>query len=97
MVGYRRSVRIAVVLLVLTNVAVAAPPEPSGAHPRMLLDDKLRESWRAQVKGGRGPAVGAIAVCDEARTTKEHDRALYQGAEWAKTLQVCLVASATTE
>ena len=89
--------RIAVVLLVLTNLAVAAPPEPSGAHPRMLLDDKLRETWRAQVKGGRGPAVGAIAVCDEARTTKEHDRSLYQGAEWAKTLQACLVAWATTD
>ena len=89
--------RFAVVLCILTRVAVAAPAEPSGPHPRMLLDEKLREAWRAQVKSGRGPAVGAIAVCDEARTTKEHDRALYQGAEWAKTLQACLVAWATTE
>jgi hypothetical protein len=84
-------------LLVATSVAHAAPPEPSGPHPRMLLDEHLESTWHAHAKLAAGPVIGAIRLCDEGRTTREHDRALYQGAEWAKMLQACLVAYAATD
>ena len=66
-------------------------------HPRMLLDGELRAAWKTQAKAEHGPVVGAIALCDDARDTHEHDRALYQGAEWSKVLQACLVAWAATD
>ena len=62
-----------------------------------MLDPELRAAWKAQAKAGHGPVVGAIALCDEARTSTDHDGAQYQGSEWAKTLQACLVAWAATE
>jgi uncharacterized protein (TIGR03382 family) len=80
-----------------TGVASAAPPEPSGPHPRMLLDAKLRAAWQAALQDGRGPLVGAVTLCDEDRTRRDHDGALYMGAEWAKMLQACLVAWAATD
>src|SRR5436190_16299355 len=90
-------VRAAAILIALGTVAHAAPPEPSGAHPRMLLDAALRAEWKADAKANRGPVKGAIALCADARDTAEHDRAVYQGSEWAKVLQACLVAWAATD
>jgi MYXO-CTERM domain-containing protein len=88
---------IVLVLILLAGVASAAPPEPSGPHPRMLLDAKLGAAWKAALKDGRGPLVGAVALCDEDRSRRDHDGALYMGAEWAKMLQACLVAWAATD
>jgi hypothetical protein len=92
---YGPGVRVAVLAALLTTTSIARA-EPTGPHPRMLLDGDLRAAWREQAKAERGPVVGAIALCDDAATTHEHDRALYQGAEWAKVLQACLVAWAAT-
>ena len=88
--------RLAIALVVMTSVASAAPPEPSGPHPRMLLDAKLRAAWKAALEDGRGPLVGAVTLCDEDRSRRDHDGALYMGAEWSKMLQACLVAWAAT-
>ena len=85
--------RALVALLVLLGVARAAPPAP---HPRILLDAGLRAAWREQAGEAHGPIKGAIALCEDARTSHEHDGAQYQGSEWAKTLQACLVAWAAT-
>jgi hypothetical protein len=63
----------------------------------MLLDRDLRAQWKAMAKLGGGPVVGAIRLCDEARSTRDHERALYQGSEWARVLQACLVAWAATD
>src|ERR1041385_2951798 len=90
-------VRCVIVLMLFTGVAHATPPEPTGAHPRMLLDDALKRDLRQYAKLPVGPVAGAIKLCDEARSTKEHVRALYQGSEWAKVLQACLVAWAATD
>jgi MYXO-CTERM domain-containing protein len=81
----------------MAGVAGATPPEPKGPHPRMLLDKTLERDLRTYGKLPVGPVAGAIKLCDEARTTDEHKRALYQGAEWAKVLQACLVAWAATD
>lgn len=90
-------IRIALLLALVARAAAAAPPEPTRAHPRILLDGELRAAWREQAKAEHGPVKGAIALCEEARTTSEHDHAVYQGSEWAKVLQACLVAWAATD
>lgn len=93
----RIGARLSLVALALAvRVADAAPPEPTGAHPRMLLDAELRAAWQAQAREGRGPVVGAIALCTDGQG-RAHDRGLYQGAAWARMLQACLVAWAATE
>ncbi|MBX3155123.1 MAG: hypothetical protein KF773_03915 [Deltaproteobacteria bacterium] len=84
------------VVLASAATASATPPEPSGKHPRILLDDKLRTAWKQEVADGRGPVIEAIKLCESGRT-HEHDRALYQGAEWNRVLQACLVAWAATD
>lgn len=60
----------------------------------MLLDAELRAAWKGLV--GRGPVQGSIVLCENARDTADHDGAQYQGSEWARTLQGCLVAWAAT-
>src|SRR6185436_264148 len=100
--GYADRVRVAAVLLFMTALtavtaaAAAAPPEPTGPHPRILLDAGLRAAWKSGLETGRGPLVGAVALCDE-DSERKHEGALYMGAEWAKMLQACLVAWAATE
>ncbi|CAN5921663.1 hypothetical protein BH11MYX3_BH11MYX3_24870 [soil metagenome] len=90
--------RLALVLILTASaLAHAAPPEPSGPHPRMLLDAQLKAAWKAQAAAERGPVIGAIRLCTEATETREHDNAVYQGSEWAKVLQACLVAWAATD
>ncbi|MGE0551767.1 MAG: hypothetical protein AB7O24_32470 [Kofleriaceae bacterium] len=87
-----------VVAVVLTwSIAAAAPPEPTGAHPRIILDAKLKAAWKAQAKEPRGPVPGSIGLCRSGRDTREHDRAVYQGSEWSRVLQGCLVAWAATD
>ncbi len=95
---YRHAVRFVALLMIAATTAAAAPapPEPTGAHPRMLLGE-VRATWKTQAGKEHGPIAGAIALCTEAGETHEHDHALYQGAEWAKTLQACLVAWAATD
>ncbi len=95
---YGSEMRLAAILaiLVLRSTASAAPPEPIGAHPRMLLDDAVRAGWRAQANAERGPVPGAIALCESGQTQK-HDHGVYQGSEWSRVLQACLVAWAATD
>jgi hypothetical protein len=88
-------VRLAVVALALS--ATVAHADPTGPRPHLLLEPGLRAAWREQASAPHGPVHGAIALCDDARTTHEHDRALYMGAEWAKVVQACLVAWAATD
>lgn len=89
--------RAALVLLLTSAVAHAAPPEPAGPHPRMLLDAPTKAAFRAMAKLERGPVVGAVNLCNEARTTDEHDHAVYMGSAWSRVLQACLVAWAATD
>lgn len=81
----------------VSAVAVAAPPEPTGPHPRMLLDSDLRAAWKKLATDDRSAVGRAIAYCDSARTSHDHDASQYHGWEWAKTLQACLVAWAATD
>ena len=98
MTCYARGVRAVVLASVMCWAATArSAPEPSGAHPRMLLDAELRAALHAQAAEAHGPVRGAIALCDEARTTDKHDKAIYQAGDWSSTLEACLVAWAATD
>lgn len=90
--------RLAAVALILlaAHVAEATPPEPTGAHPRMLLDAELKAAWSVAATQERGPIAGSLALCTSGGTTGEHDRAVYMGSEWSRVLQACLVAYAAT-
>ncbi len=88
---------ISIVVLGLCTLAHAAPPEPTGPHPRMILDKDLRAAWRAQASAEHGPVIGSIKLCARARATHEYDHGVYEGSEWAKVLQGCLVAWAATD
>jgi len=85
------------IVLVTTTVAMATPPEPKGAHPRMILDGSLRSAWKQQAGLAHGPVVGAIKLCAHARDTHDHDSGVYRGSEWVKVLQACLVAWGATD
>ncbi|HEX3758364.1 MAG TPA: hypothetical protein VHW23_06640 [Kofleriaceae bacterium] len=90
-------VRIATVLVAATaGAATAQAAAPEAKHPHMLLEPPLRAAWQAQVRQPNGPVARAIAVCSDAGTTPKYDGAQYQGSEWAKALQACLVAWAAT-
>ena len=92
----RGAITIVVTLGLLGGVARAAPPEPRGKHPRILLDATLRANWKKQA-GEKGAVARAIARCDEIRSRpKEFARDLYMGLDWAQHLQACLVAHAAT-
>ncbi|HSN28135.1 MAG TPA: hypothetical protein VLT45_17740, partial [Kofleriaceae bacterium] len=82
--------------LIVALVGATASAAPSGPHPRMLLDGNLRAAWAEQAKLPHGPVVGAIKLCAAARDGHDYDSAGYQGAQWAKALQACLVAWAAT-
>ncbi len=93
-------VALSIVMLVATvagaAVVQAAPAEPKGPHPRIILDRSIQAAWHAQASDEHGPVVGAIKLCAHARDTHEHDAGVYHGSEWAKVVQACLVAWAAT-
>jgi MYXO-CTERM domain-containing protein len=96
-VAVQVAARLVVALLLSSPLAHAAVPSPAAAkRPRMLLDAPLRAAWQAQVHAPHSPVARAIALCSDAGTTDKYDGAQYQGSEWAKTLQACLVAWGAT-
>jgi hypothetical protein len=97
-------VKVAAVVTIATALAgvavlavrTAQAAAPASSHPRMLLDAPLRDAWQAQIAQPHSPVARAIAMCSDAGTTHKYDGAQYQGSEWAKVLQACLVAWAAT-
>lgn len=74
--------------------ANAAPPEPSGAHPRLWLDAKTKASVKA-LAGKPGSAVDrAIHDCRRATSamTTGEARNAYMGFNWASNTTNCAVA-----
>ena len=79
-----------------TGTDRAAPAD----HQQTVLIEPLRDvraKWKEQASAEHGPVVGAIALCTNARTTSDHDKAVYMSSEWSKVLQACLVAWAATD
>ncbi len=88
---------LALALVVVPGLAAAAPDIPTPAHPRLLLDDTLRATWKRQASQAGSPVARAVERCTQVRSNpKEFARDLYMGLDWAGYLQNCLVAWAAT-
>ncbi|HEX7704534.1 MAG TPA: hypothetical protein VF403_27530, partial [Kofleriaceae bacterium] len=85
------------VMLVAAAAYAAPAPEPTGPHPRIVLDADLKAAWHAQAGLEHGPVIGSIKLCANARDTHDHDAGVYRGSEWVKVLQACLVAWVATD
>jgi hypothetical protein len=84
---------VVVVLALGSSTAIAQAPEPSGAHPRILLDESLRASWKAAAKQADSAVARAITRCEATRSNaKEYQRDSYMGFDWSLNLSSCLVA-----
>ncbi len=80
-------------VLVASRVAFAQAPEPTGKHPRILLDDALRAAWKKQAKQAGSPVARAIERCKATRSDpKEYERDSYMGFDWGASLSACLIA-----
>jgi MYXO-CTERM domain-containing protein len=79
-----------------TTATAAAAPEPSRAHPRLFLDDKIRATWKKQV--GKDSAIAAaIGHCNASkRGGRDYTNDRYMGFQWSSNLQACLIAWAAT-
>ena len=79
-----------------TAAAAAAAPEPSRAHPRLFLDDKIRATWKKQV--GKDSAIAAaVGHCNASkRGGRDFTNDRYMGFLWSSNLQACLIAWAAT-
>ena len=97
--SYGLAVRLlALVLLLATAAPAAAAPEPSGKHPRIVLDDKLKARWKKLAKDKDSFTAKAVKRCaDIGKRPKEFAKDLYMGLDWAQHLQACLVAWAATD
>ena len=77
--------------------AAAQPDIPARPHPRLLLDDKLKSSWKRLASQAGSPVARAVDRCKQIGSNpKEFERDLYMGLDWAGYLQNCLVAWAAT-
>jgi len=77
----------------MTARASAQAPDPTGPHPRILLDDSLRTAWKQQAKQGDSPVGKAIARCKATRDDPgEYRRDSYMGFDWSASLASCLIA-----
>ena len=88
---------VSLVMLVAATAHAAPAAEPTGPHPRIVLDADLKAAWHAQAGLEHGPVIGSIKLCANARDTHEHDAGVYRGIEWVKVLQACLVAWVATD
>jgi hypothetical protein len=89
-----RALAVVLTLIFARSIAIAAPaPEPSGPHPRILLDEPLRTAWRAAAKRDGSAVAKAIARCADTRgRPHEHTRDSYMGFDWSTSLSACLIA-----
>jgi hypothetical protein len=81
----------------LAPTVAHAQKEPTGPHPRILLDDDLRAAWKKAAKQKGSAVAAAITACDELTANpNQYKRDLYMGLDWARYLQQCLVAWVAT-
>ncbi len=99
-----RHAAVSLALAVLTITAVAAAEgepalEPKGPHPRILLDDALRATWKKQAKIEGSAVARSVARCRASRTDAKHpdyQRDSYMGFDWSANLSACLIAWVVT-
>lgn len=81
------------IILALASGVANAQPEPTGKHPRILLDDGLRASWKKQAGDKSGAVAKAIGRCEATRREpKEFQRDSYMGFDWSASAAACLIS-----
>ncbi len=92
--GMARAIISSLLVVILWPVlAVAAPPVPSGAHPRIWLDGETLAHLRAEAKRPQSATARAIAGCDRVRREpSQHLVDQYQGFTFSEHLQNCALA-----
>jgi len=82
-----------IILLALLSARAFAQPSPAGKHPRILLDDTLRTTWKQQAQAKDFAITRAIDRCEDTRNNaKEYQIDSYMGFDWNSSLQACLIA-----
>ncbi len=83
----------AVVASLFSAVASAAPPEPSGAHPRMFLDAKRRAALKERAHVPTSATSRAIRQCTKVTShLREAAKNGYMGFDWATHATNCALA-----
>jgi len=78
--------------------ALATPPEPSGAHPRLFLDAPTKARLKELARDKDSPVAEAVRKCRHMYShADDYARDGYMGLDWAHHLQICLVAWAATD
>ena len=73
--------------------ALAAPPAPTGAHPRLFLDPATLAQLKADAAMKGSVTAKAVATCDNAIAHPDAwTSADYEGFNWVEALSACLVA-----
>jgi MYXO-CTERM domain-containing protein len=91
------SLRASAVVLVLAALAPeaawSAPPPPSGAHPRLFLSQKVRDSFNAAAMDPKSAVASLIAQCQKAiDMPASYMKSGYQGDAWSYTASACALA-----
>src|SRR5690606_31023791 len=77
----------------LAAVADAAPPEPSGPHPRILLDAKRRAALKESARDPKSATSRAVRQCAKLGADLGREaRNLYMGLDWAAHATNCALA-----
>ncbi|MBP9088758.1 MAG: hypothetical protein KBG15_21725 [Kofleriaceae bacterium] len=85
-------------LATMGTVARADVAVPSGAHPRIVLDDTLKATWKKAAKDPTSVVSRMIAKCEViGKDPKEYDHDVYMSFTWATSIQNCLVAWVATD
>jgi hypothetical protein len=75
----------------------AAPPEPSGPHPRLWLDASTRASMKVLAKSEGNAIARSVRECRRlGGVLKEEAKNLYMGLDWAAHASNCAVAYQAT-
>ncbi|HVM69216.1 MAG TPA: hypothetical protein VM204_05190, partial [Gaiellaceae bacterium] len=79
--------------LLTARAAAAAPAEPSGPHPRMLLDAKKRAALKDLAKDPRSATSRVIRQCTKVGASLQAEaKNLYMGLDWAAHATNCALA-----
>jgi hypothetical protein len=88
-----RAFVVIVVACLSTSATADKAPEPTGPHPRILLDESLRAAWKQAAKVEDSAVHRAIRRCEATRKNpKDFQRDSYMGFDWHWSLNACLIS-----
>ncbi len=93
MSAHDRVVGVALFACLVGSVAVAAPPAPTGAHPRIFLDADTLAALKADAAKPSSATARAVAKCDDVIAHPDQWKSGgYEGLGFVEPLSACLIA-----